>query len=79
MPMYVLPVPGSPVIKQPFPSSHLNSLICASLIGRGNIFRLYLMILMYSFLTSDLVSQNNNIYSSVGISDLPSKFNHLNC
>jgi hypothetical protein len=34
--MYVLPVPGSPVIKQPLSSSNLNSSIFVSLIGLGH-------------------------------------------
>ena len=34
--MYVLPVPGSPVIKQPLSSSNLNSSIYVSLIGLGH-------------------------------------------
>jgi hypothetical protein len=33
--MNILPVPGSPVIKQPLSSSILNSSICASSIGLG--------------------------------------------
>jgi hypothetical protein len=34
--MYVFPVPGSPVIKQPLSSSNLNFLICVSSVGFGH-------------------------------------------
>jgi hypothetical protein len=34
--MYVFPVPGSPVIKQPLLSFNLTSLICVSLIDLGH-------------------------------------------
>ena len=76
--MYVFPVPGSPVIKQPLLSSNLYSLICVSFIGLGHSsiyldsLGVVLIHLVKSLITVSLVPPITSLLH-LGLLILPSK------